>query len=188
MSVVEATADVRAITRMVQGDTTALAELYDAHGGIVYTLALRIVGQPHDAEEIVQEVFAQAWRQASHYDARRATVTGWLLMMTRARALDALRARKARPDIDRPVPVPEIPTAGLGQEALLLSGEAIANVRSALYALEEQYRTPLELAYYDGLSQSEIAVRLNQPLGTIKSRMRAALARLRTALWAGEPR
>jgi RNA polymerase sigma-70 factor (ECF subfamily) len=181
-------ADVRVITRMIQGDPTALAELYDAHGGLIYTLALRIVGQPHDAEEIVQEVFAQAWRQAGQYDGRRATVAGWLLMMTRARALDALRARKARPDIGRAVTVPEIPAAGPGQEALMLSVEAVAHVRAALTALEEAYRTPIELAYYEGLSQSEIATRLNQPLGTIKSRMRAALAKLRTALWAGEPR
>lgn len=173
---------------MADGDANALAELYDAHGSAVYTLALRIVGQVRDAEEVVQEVFAQAWRQAGRYDPARATVIGWLLMMTRARALDMLRARAARPDAARPVMLPELPSATANQEAALLSSETVAQVRAALGALGDTLRVPLELAYYDGLSQSEIAARLNQPLGTVKTRMRTALQKLRDTLYTEEPR
>ena len=172
---------------MAKGDASALAELYDAYGATVYTLALRIVRQVRDAEEIVQEVFAQAWRQAMRYDANRATVPGWLLMMTRARALDALRARQARPDAHRPAALPELPSTTGGQDAIMLADETVARVRAALVELEDPLRVPLELAYYDGLSQSEIAARLNQPLGTVKTRMRTALAKLRAALYVPEP-
>lgn len=173
---------------MADGDAGALAELYDAHGTAVYTLALRIVRQVRDAEEVVQEVFAQAWRQAGRYDPARATVIGWLLMMTRARALDMLRARTARPDAAQPVTLPELPSGTANQEALLLSSETVAQVRAALGALGDTLRVPLELAYYDGLSQSEIAARLNQPLGTVKTRMRTALQKLRDTLYPEEPR
>ena len=173
---------------MADGDHGALAELYDAHGGAVYTLALRIVRHPSDAEEVVQEVFTQAWRQAGRYDPARATVIGWLLMITRARALDALRAREARPDARRPVALPDLPAGGQGQEAAMLSNESVAMVRDALRELAEPFRVPLELAYYDGLSQSEIAARLDQPLGTVKTRMRTALSRLRAVLFTEEPR
>ena len=171
---------------MADGDTTALAELYDLHAGVVYTLALRIVRQASDAEEVVQEVFTQAWRQATRYDATRASVAGWLLMMTRARALDALRAREARPDTVRRVELPDLSSGDAGQEALVLTNEAAAQVRSALHNLAEPLRLPIELAYYEGLSQSQIAERLRQPLGTVKARMRTALSTLRDALWARE--
>jgi RNA polymerase sigma-70 factor (ECF subfamily) len=174
------------ITRMAGGDAEALAELYDAHAGAIYSLAVRIVGDRRDAEEVVQEVFAQAWRQASRYDAGRATVIGWLLMMTRARALDRLRANHARPDGHSQSAVMEQPSGAPTQEALLLSDEAVAHVREALNGLEESLRVPIELAYYEGLSQSEIAARLDQPLGTIKTRIRTAIGRLRSALWAEE--
>jgi RNA polymerase sigma-70 factor (ECF subfamily) len=173
---------------MASGDATALAELYDLHAGGIYTLALRIVGLRGDAEEVVQEVFTQAWRQAARYDAARASVVGWLLMMTRARALDARRAREARPDTTRRVDVPDLPSVEAGQEAAVLTGEAVVQLRTALHDLEEPLRTPLELAYYEGLSHSEIAKKLNQPLGTVKTRLRTALATLREALWTRETR
>jgi RNA polymerase sigma-70 factor (ECF subfamily) len=184
----QVSADRSLVSRIAQGDGAALAELYDAHGTLVYTLALRIVKTPRDAEDVVQEVFAQAWRQGARYDATRATVAGWLLMMTRARALDALRARTARPDVHRPFEVPDLPAGAANQEAALITNEAVDRVRQALGALDEPFRAPLELAYYDGLSQSEIAARLQQPLGTIKTRMRTALSRLRDALTGEEPR
>lgn len=188
MSVVETAADRRRITRMAQGDTTALAELYDAHSSSVYALAVRVVGHVNDAEEIVQEVYTQAWRQAARYDADRATVIGWLLMMTRARALDALRARQSRPDASRAVALPDLPSAEPGQEVRVLTTESIEQVRQALGELTEPFRVPIELAYYEGLSQAEIAARLDQPLGTIKSRMRTALSKLRSVLCSEESR
>lgn len=184
----QVSADRSLITNIARGDSTALAELYDTHSTMVYSLALRIVKTPVDAEEVVQEVFAQAWRQAARYDAARATVAGWLVMMTRARALDALRARAARPDASRPVAVPDLPAPTMDQESAVITGEAIARVRDALNTLDDSFRQPIELAYYSGLSQSEIAARLQQPLGTIKTRMRTALSRLRDALSREEAR
>lgn len=181
-------ADRSLVTRIAQGDSAALAELYDAHGAMLYTLALRIVKTPGDAEEVVQEVFAQAWRQSARYDAARATVAGWLVMMTRARALDAMRAKAARPDASRPVEITDLPSATINQEAAMISNEAVERVKHALDTLDEPFRLPIELAYYGGLSQSEIAAELQQPLGTIKTRMRTALARLRDALSREEAR
>lgn len=171
------------VTRIAAGDASALAEMYDAYGGVVYTLALRVMREAADAEDVVQEVFAQAWRQAGRYDRSRATVAGWLLMMARARALDALRKRRARPDVANPAELPQLAAAADSQEALIISNEDVARVRTALGALDDSVRVPIELAYYEGLSQSEIATRLDQPLGTVKTRMRGGLARLRAALW-----
>jgi RNA polymerase sigma-70 factor (ECF subfamily) len=180
--------DHACVARMAQGDTAALADLYDAHSTPVYTLALRIVGQPSDAEEVVQDVFTQAWKQASRYDRRRASVSGWLLMMTRARALDRLRARKARPDAGSAVVLPDLPAAGPAQDALVVTAQCVAQIRAALAELSAPLRVPIELAYYEGLSQTEIADRLNEPLGTIKTRIRTALSQLRAMLWAEDPR
>ena len=174
--------------RIAAGDSSAFSELYDAHGAAVYTLARRILKHPGDAEEVVQEVFAQAWRQAGRYDPARASVAGWLLMMTRARALEALRARQARPDRDRAMVLPELPAHNPGPETALLSSDAINRVRVVMRELDEALRAPLELAYFEGLSQSEIAERLNQPLGTVKTRLRNAVAKLRAELTQrGEP-
>jgi RNA polymerase sigma-70 factor (ECF subfamily) len=167
------------VARMALGDASALGELYDAHARSIYTLALRILGDPADAEDVVQEVFTQAWRQAARYDAARATVIGWLLMMTRSRSLDRLRARQARPDRTIAMPLPDLASPDAGQEAAALSAEDVARVRDALGRLGDAWRAPIELAYYEGLSQSAIAERLGQPLGTVKTRMRAALAQLR---------
>lgn len=165
--------------RMATGDASALGELYDAHARSVYSLALRILGDSSDAEEVVQDVFTQAWRQAARYDPRRATIIGWLLMMTRSRSLDRLRARHARPDRTIATPLPDLASADPGQEADALTAEDVERVRVALNRLGDAARAPIELAYYEGLSQSAIAERLGQPLGTVKTRMRTALSQLR---------
>ena len=167
------------IERMASGDASALGDLYDAHARSIYSLALRILGDQADAEDIVQEVFTQAWRQASRYDAARATVIGWLLMMARSRSLDRLRSRQARPDRTIAAPLPDLASGAPGQEAVALSAEDVDRLRAALDRLGDAWRTPIELAYYEGLSQSAIAERLGQPLGTVKTRMRSALAQLR---------
>ena len=174
--------DRRLVARLASGDSSAVADLYDAHAGQVYALAVRIVGDRSDAEDVVQEVFAQAWRQASRYDAGRATVIGWLLMMTRARAIDRIRARRARFEGAAALTLLDIPSADPGQEAAVITSQTVTRVRAALDALGESSRVALELAYYEGLSQSAIAARLGEPLGTIKTRMRTALARLRDVL------
>jgi len=175
--------DRRVLRRMARGETTALAELYDAHARGVYTLALRIVSNVSDAEDVVQEVFTQAWRQASRYDVGRATVIGWLLMMTRARAIDHLRARTARPDGVIGTALPDMPSPEPGQETAALSNETVTRLRNALGELGESFRRPIELAYFEGLTQTAIAERLGEPLGTVKSRMRTALTRLRALMY-----
>jgi RNA polymerase sigma-70 factor (ECF subfamily) len=167
---------------MARGEAAALGDLYDAHARSIYSLALRILGDQSDAEDVVQEVFTQAWRQAARYDATRATVIGWLLMIARSRALDRLRARQARPDRTIAAPLPDLASGAPGQEADALTAEDVARLRTALGRLGDAARTPIELAYYEGLSQSAIAERLGQPLGTVKTRMRTALAQLREFL------
>ena len=173
---------VRVTSRLANREMDAAAELYDRHAAQLYALARRIVRNEADAEDVVQEVFSQAWRTAASYDARRGSVLGWLLMMTRTRALDRLRARQARPDMTAThVPDAIVSPDETAQDRLLVAEQG-AQIRAALLTLPPQQRTPLELAYYEGLTQAEIAVRLNEPLGTVKTRMRAALAHLRERL------
>jgi RNA polymerase sigma-70 factor, ECF subfamily len=176
-------ADRAAVIRMARGDGSAVAELYDRHSRAIYSLALRMLTDAAEAEDVVQDVFTQAWRQASRYDAARAPVVGWLLVMARARALDRLRARKARISVtalDTATIDPADPGLALDQQAI--SNEEAGRVRAALAALPDGQRETIELAYYKGLSQSDIAERLSQPLGTVKTRMRAGLLKLRDVL------
>lgn len=160
----------------------AAAELYDRYAGQVYALARRIVGNETDAEDVVQEVFSQAWRTAARYDRARGSVIGWLLMITRTRAIDKIRARRARPDTFDAVP-PDTLAASQAPDEIEVAEQA-AVVRAALLALPDAQRTALELAYYEGLTQAEIAARLSEPLGTIKTRMRTGLMSLRARLGA----
>jgi RNA polymerase sigma-70 factor (ECF subfamily) len=176
-------ADRSALERMARGDQTALAELYDRHARPVYSLALRIVQDPSDAEDVVQDVFSQAWRQASRYDAARGAVGAWLLTVARSRAIDRLRAKRVRPDVAAPAKmVRDVLDPAVLQDAQLVSGEQVARVRSALAELPMPQRSALELAYYEGLTHAEIAARLKEPLGTVKTRIRLAMMKLRDAL------
>jgi RNA polymerase sigma-70 factor (ECF subfamily) len=176
-------ADQAVLARIAQGDGDALAELYDRYARPVYSLALRILRDVRDAEDVVQDVFTQAWRQASRYSPSRGMVAAWLVMLARSRAIDRLRTRNARPDgssderaaillMDTTPPI----------EHQLLSSEQITRVRAALDSLPVLQRLPLELAYFEGLTHVEIADRLEQPLGTVKTRIRLALGKLRDAL------
>ena len=171
------------VDRMIRGDQTALADLYDRHARTVYSLALRIVGDRAEAEDVVQEVFTQAWRFCSRYDKARATVAGWLVMMARSRSIDHVRSRQARPDTQSaPMEMPDPPGQAPAQDAMVIAGEAIQRLRHALGELPLTLRTPLELAYYEGLSQTAIAEKLGEPLGTVKTRMRTAMQKLRAVL------
>ncbi len=176
--------DRAAVARMVAGDGAALADLYDRHARAIYSLGLRILADTAEAEDLVQEVFTQAWRQATRYDAARAPVAAWLMIMTRARALDRLRRRRSRivaTGLDDTAPQPHDPDV-VSQEALAITAEQVEQLRGALETLSEGQRTAIELAYFEGLSQSDIAERLRQPLGTIKTRMRSGLLKLRETL------
>jgi len=170
------------------GDERAMAGLYDRYGQVLYAVAYRIVGERADAEEVVLEAFAQAWRDAPRFEAARGSVAGWLTMIARSRALDLVRARSRRDRIttaaasarpDAPLAMGEVrpdPSAGMDHS------ERRREVRQALEALSAPQRQAIELAYYEGLSQSEIAERLQEPLGTIKTRIRLGMQKLRDAL------
>jgi RNA polymerase sigma-70 factor (ECF subfamily) len=177
-------ADADAMRRMAGGDGSALAELYDRHARSLFSLAVRILRDHGDAEEIVQDVFAQAWRQAARYDTSRGVVVAWLLMMARSRAIDRLRARRGQPPLqgDHPTALRDVADAGQPVDLALLTADQIAHVRAALEALPDVQRTAIELAFHEGLTHAEVAERLAQPLGTIKTRIRLGLLRLRAAL------
>jgi RNA polymerase sigma-70 factor (ECF subfamily) len=160
--------------RLAQGDARALADFYDAHSGLAYGLALRVLRDRSDAEDVVQEAFVQVWRQADRYDPTRGTPQAWLCAIVRTRALDRLRRRVARREQE------EAPESATSADAPDREG-ALA-VRKALQNLNADQRRALELAYYEGLTQTEIAARLNEPLGTIKTRIRTAMIRLRQEL------
>ena len=178
----EAAADADLMQRLVAGDREAIGELYDRHAARVLSLAHRIVRNSGDAEDVVQEVFSQAWRTAPNYQAARGTVAGWLLMMTRTRAIDRLRSRQARRDHGTKADLDTVPAATAAQPDELIARQQAAHVRSALTELPAEQRIALELAYFDGLTQTEIAEQLKTPLGTVKTRIRAALARLRRSV------
>lgn len=174
--------DAAIIARLAAGQMEAAADLYDRFAAQLLALARRIVRDDRDAEEVVQDVFAQAWRSAADFRRSRGSVGAWLLMMTRSRAIDRLRARTARPDLAGHAQAAEQPAGDLSPAEQVLSDEQARRVRDAVSALTGPQREALELAYYDGLTQSEIAARLAEPLGTIKTRMRAALQVLRERL------
>jgi RNA polymerase sigma-70 factor (ECF subfamily) len=188
----ESQADDRsALRRIAEGDSAGLAALYDRHGRAVYSLALGIVRDQSDAEELTQDVFAQAWRRAGSYDESRGTVAAWLLVMARTRAIDRFRARRVRPERsvhdDDGSTLRQLPAADPDAASTLLAAERGRRVRRALDELPLLQRVAIELAYYEGLSQREIAERLEQPLGTVKTRMRLGLLKLRDALVEAQP-
>ena len=160
----------------------AAEELYDLYAGQVLALARRILRDQGDAEDVVQEVFSQAWRTAPTFEKARGTVIGWLLVIARTRAIDRLRAKQARPDTRSAVTPDSMPAGDIPVSDRLLSDEQAVRIREALQQLPGAQRDALELAYYEGLTQAEIATRLSEPLGTIKTRIRTALGTLRQRL------
>jgi RNA polymerase sigma-70 factor (ECF subfamily) len=178
-------ADRRLVSLVAAGSADALSQLYDRYAGTVFGMARRILNRLEDAEEVVQDVFAQIWREAARYENSRATVAGWVLMLARTRAIDRLRSRNARPDqaaADSPDAVAPLTSAGQSPEAATISAEDARGVRTALDALPLAQRALVELAYYEGLTHAEIAERTGIPLGTVKTRLRTAMFTLRGAL------
>jgi RNA polymerase sigma-70 factor (ECF subfamily) len=174
---------------MATGEDAALGDLYDRYGKMLYAVALAIVREPADAEEVVVDAFGQAWRSAGTFDASRGSVGAWLATIVRSRALDTVRARGRRARVhERAALLSEdgvatpVATAGSDPSRAVERGEARRLVTQALAALPEPQRAAIELAYFEGLSQSEIAERLAQPLGTIKTRIRTGMEKLRALL------
>jgi len=167
---------------IARGDDTALAELYDRFGGIAYRLAYRVLRDQVLAQDAVQEAFLTAWRTAVRFDPSRGKASSWLLTLVHRRAVDLVR-REDRRRGDRLDDVPVADVEAVDETAEVR--EQRRAVQAALAQLPAEQREALELAYYGGLSQSELAERLGVPLGTVKSRMFVALGRLRDLLEAG---
>jgi RNA polymerase sigma-70 factor (ECF subfamily) len=177
--------DVQLVARCASGDERALAELYDLFGRAAYALALRIVRDATQAEDVVQEAFLDLWRGAARFDPARSRPASFLLTFVHRRAVDLVRREEARPQ--RGGDVEDI-AARPGKDdvpASLVAREQGESVRRALAGLPPPQRQVLELAYFNGLSQSEIAEHLGEPLGTVKSRTHVALSRLRELLGEG---
>jgi RNA polymerase sigma factor (sigma-70 family) len=175
-------ADRDVLARVADGEVNALEELYDRYRTMAYSIALRIVGEGSLAEDVVQDAFVGAWRNAGRYLEGRGSVKTWLLSIVHHRAVDAVRRR--RPTVELPERE-EAPPAALTLPDVWseVSGRLDASaVRSALGTLPDPQREALELAYYGGLTQQEIADRTATPLGTVKSRMRLGLLSLRRVL------
>ena len=174
---------------VARGDTAALDVLYARHAPLVFALCLRIVRSRPEAEEVLQEVFWELWRSGDRYLAERGSVRVYLVQLARSRALDLLRMRRRRENLLASAGGPTVIAAetrgedmNKGALAAAIVGEDSQRVRSALRVLSDAERCVVMLAYFDGLSQSEIAARLGEPLGTVKTRTRRALMRLRGML------
>ncbi len=172
------------MARVESRDVDAVAELYDRHAGRLLGLARRILGDGGEAEEVLQEVFLFAWRSASSFDPSRGNVLTWLRIATRSRAIDHLRARRpaSRPEIRSLEELSEGPAASDDVEASSSGRQWGAICRSAVRQLPEEQRRALELAYFEGLTHQEIAARTKTPLGTVKTRVRLGLMKLRERL------
>lgn len=179
--------DVELLARVATGDEAAFADLFDRHSGTVLGLAHRMLGPGGEAEEALQEVFLQVWRQAGRYRPVLATPRGWLLMLARSRALDRLKSGGARARRERVVESARPEATQPVGSARLEHCERRRRLRSALYRLPAEQRQAVELAFFAGLTHSQIAERLGAPLGTVKSRILLGMRRLRTALAGLEP-
>ena len=178
--------DAVLIREAAAGDTAALETLYDRYSRVVFSFALRIVGDPQIAEEILQEVFFRAWQQGSSFQSSRGSLVTWLLSITHNLAIDEIRKRNRRPQ-KADSAEPETLLAGVRDESQSVEDEVwLGSLRESIVEALEQLphaqREPIELAYFQGLTQREIAEHLDEPLGTIKTRMRLGMLKLREHL------
>jgi RNA polymerase sigma-70 factor, ECF subfamily len=181
---VSAPADPELFTRIAAGDSNAFGLFYDRYAPVLFGFCVRILKDARDAEDVLQEVFVQVWRDAGRFDATRASVKTWLFTIARSRALDRWRSRRSQEQRFSAAPDESLDRAGAsdgGQEAAALRDY----VGRCLGKLSSNEQAVLRLAYFDGFTQEEIAERLSEPLGTVKSRTRSGLAKLK-AIAAGE--
>ena len=171
--------DISLLERVARGDQGAVGELYDLHSHLLFGLLVRILKERGEAEEVLQEVFVQAWTRAHTYEPSRGTPAGWLCGIARNRAIDRLRARVRGARTLEGVEAPPPPAT---PEALASTSERKRDVHLALDTLPHEQRELIERAYFSGATQSEMAADLGLPLGTVKTRVRAGLQTLRRIL------
>ena len=168
--------DAALIARLRAGDQSAMADLYDRYSGVVYGVALRVLANATAAEDVVQEVFLQLWRNPQAFDVNRGRLAPWLAVIARNRAIDHLRRRPSEEAID------ELPiSTGIDLEGEAAQKLAVDKVRGALAQLPQEQRKTLEMAFFEGMTHTEIAGKTGEPLGTVKTRIRTGLLALRKA-------
>jgi RNA polymerase sigma-70 factor (ECF subfamily) len=172
-----APSDVSLIMAIRSADQSAMAALYDRYSSIVYAVALRVLQDTGAAEDVLQDIFMQLWRNPGLFDANRGNMAAWLAVITRHRAIDALRRRRPENDIADVVLSVETDFAGEADRS-----RAMDRVRGALQTMPVPQRSALEMAYFEGLTHNEIAEKTGEPLGTIKTRIRTGLLSLRKVL------
>ncbi len=175
------------LAAVAKGDTAAFAQLYDATSTILFTMAMRMLGDRDDASDLLQDVYAEVWRKGARYDPARGTPTAWLITLTRSRGIDRLRSRAAKSgkvsvSLDESAAAQDTAGDGPGPLDTYADLELRSAVAKALAELPDAQQQALELAYYEGLSHTEIAERLKQPLGTIKTRIKLGMDKLKGLL------
>lgn len=175
----------RLVAAMARGDKAAMAALYDQLAGPLHGLAVRMLGNTTEAQDLTHDIFLQLWRTAASYEPGRGSVFSWAATLTRNRAIDRIRSRQRRSEIlatAAPELQPAAPAGDTDSATTLWLREQTAAVRAALAELAPDQQQAIELAFFGGLTQQEIAARLNEPLGTIKARIRRGLLKLKDLL------
>jgi len=168
--------DASLLARVLSGDERAMASLYDRYSRVVYSVALRVLRDPAASEDVLQEVFMQIWRNPSSFTAARGSLGGWLSIVARNRSIDTLRRKRPTVDVDDVALASAFNLADDAERNLLTQ-----RARAVMVQLPREQRKTLEMAFFDGLTHSEIAEMTGDPLGTVKTRIRSALLTLRKA-------
>jgi len=169
--------DMGLLTRIQSGDQSAMTALFDRYGTLVYSVALRVLKDASEAEDVMQEIFVQVWKSPGAFVSGKGSLAGWLAVVTRNRSIDMIRRRRPL----EPVELFALPAStNLASEAE--RGFLLGKIRNVMSSLPEEQKRPLELAFFEGLSHTEIAEKTGDPLGTVKTRIRTALATIRKAL------
>lgn len=174
--------DGHLIQRMASKDASALDSFYARYNRLAFSLVFRIVGNRPDAEDVLADVFWQVWLQSSRYDSSRGKPVAWLLTIARSRAIDSLRSSSRQHMKTENFDSQRDPSPGTPEPDLFVMADTRKAVQDALQTLPEQQRIPLEMAYFQGMSHTEIAAALGQPLGTVKDRIRTGMTHLRKRL------
>jgi RNA polymerase sigma-70 factor, ECF subfamily len=180
------TIDPTLLARIAKGDQQAFSQLYDHSSTLLFTLAVRILGNHEEAAELLQDVYLEIWRKVSRYDVGRGAPVAWLVTLTKSRAIDRLRARAARGSrttnsLDAAT-ADQVADPGPSPFDTQVDHDLRTAVGAAVAGLPQAQQLAIELAYYEGLSHTEIAARLNQPLGTVKTRIKLGMSKLRDGL------